>query len=94
MSDCIWHLGEVHGSVTETFEKISSVTQGESIPGDRLEHLETQKHTVYKPDHCFTEMKTSKKLPHEVSAYNYNLAQPHGQIFRKSVPLLEKKKSM
>lgn len=39
-------------------------------------------------------MKKSKKLPHEVSAYNYNFAQLHRLIFKKSVSLLEKKKSM
>lgn len=39
-------------------------------------------------------MEKSKKLLQEVSAYNYNLAQLHDQIFKKSVPLLEKEKSM
>lgn len=35
-------------------------------------------------------MKKPKKLPHEISAYNYNLNQLHEQIiFKKLVPLLE-----
>lgn len=29
MSDCIWHIGEVNGSVIETFEKISPIAQGD-----------------------------------------------------------------
>lgn len=60
-----------------------------------MEQLETQLHTAYKPEHCFAGMMKSKKLPREISAYNYNLNQLHRQTtFKKSVPLLEEEKSM